>query len=101
LEYKTGFGLLPPVKSTFFKEGDIMTTQHLNHVFEEVKNLTSREKAFVAHCLISSLDAIQDENVYEAWTSLAETRYAELISGQVTGVSWEDIKHNLKTDTKP
>lgn len=78
-----------------------MSTAHLNHVFEEVKNLTSHEKAFVAHCLISSLDANQDENVDETWAKLAEKRFNDLVSGNVKGVSWEDIKNNLNTDAKP
>ena len=62
---------------------------------ENIKALSSDEKALMAHCLISSLDSKQDENVDEAWAKLAEKRYLELESGSVTGVLWADIKKGV------
>jgi hypothetical protein len=62
---------------------------------EEVKFLNADEKALVAHCLISSLETDPDEAVDLAWAELAEKRYAELVSGKVAPVSWEDIKRRI------
>ena len=59
---------------------------------ENIKDLSANEKALMAHCLISSLEVKQDEDVDEAWLKLAEKRYSELESGAVTGVSWEKIR---------
>ncbi len=50
----------------------------------------------LAHCLISSLDGVQDEGVEEAWGQLAEKRFSELASGQVKGLSWDEIKKDIK-----
>ena len=65
-------------------------------VIESTKSLSPKEKALVAHCLISSLESKQDENVDHAWAELAEKRYEELVSGKVKSVSWNDIKKDVK-----
>ena len=69
----------------------------IKQVIEKTKHLSPKERALVAHCLISSLETRQDEGVDQAWADLAEKRYEELISGQVEPVSWEDIKKNVKS----
>lgn len=63
---------------------------------EKIRELSADEKALMAHCLISSLESKQDEEVDEAWAKLAEKRYLELESGAVRGVSWEEIKNVVK-----
>ena len=68
----------------------------VKQVIEDVKDLTAREKALVAHCLISSLETKQDDGVDQLWVDLAEKRYEELISGQVKPTSWENIKKKVK-----
>ncbi len=68
----------------------------MKQVFEKIKELSSEEKALVAHCLISSLETKQDDDVEDAWAELAESRLSELTSGEVEGVSWESIKKNIK-----
>jgi putative addiction module component (TIGR02574 family) len=68
----------------------------LKEVIENIKTLSAEERALVAHCLISSLETQQDENVEEAWAELAEKRYAELVSGEVAPVSWEEVKKEIK-----
>ena len=50
----------------------------------------------VAHCLISSLETRQDEGVDQAWCDLAQKRFAELASGEVNSVPWEEIKKKVK-----
>ena len=69
----------------------------IKQVIENIKKLSADEKALIAHCLISSLETRQDENIEEAWAGLAEKRYAELVSGSVKPVSWEEIKNEIKS----
>ena len=63
---------------------------------KNIRELSTDERALMAHCLISSLESKQDEGVDEAWAKLAENRYLELESGAVNGVSWEEIKYVVK-----
>ncbi len=63
---------------------------------KSIGELSADEKALMAHCLISSLESKQDENVDEAWAKLAEKRYLEIESGAVKGVAWEEIKNIVK-----
>ena len=68
----------------------------LKEVMESARSLTVREKAFMAHCLISSLETKHDEDVDSAWKELAERRCDELLSGKVSGISWEEIKKQIR-----
>ena len=68
----------------------------IKQVIDKTKNLSLRERALVAHCLISSLETKQNEGVDQAWAELAEKRYEALVSGKVEPVSWEDIKKDVK-----
>ncbi len=68
----------------------------MKQVIENIKALSSDEKALIAHCLISSLESKQDDDVEDAWAALAESRFTELASGEVKGVSWESIKKHVK-----
>jgi putative addiction module component (TIGR02574 family) len=70
---------------------------NVKQVIESTIHLNSSEKAMLAHCLISSLETRQDEGVDEAWAELAQKRFAELTSGAVNAVSWEEIKKNIKS----
>ncbi|MGB0495223.1 MAG: addiction module protein [Kangiellaceae bacterium] len=63
---------------------------------KSIDNLSSDEKALIAHCLISSLEAKHDDSVDQAWTELAQRRFSELKSGVVKGVSWSDIRSNIQ-----
>ncbi len=65
-------------------------------VIENIENLSSDEKALVAHCLISSLEVKHDDSVDQAWGALAQQRFTELESGTVQGVSWNEIKNKIK-----
>lgn len=65
-------------------------------VIENIRALSADERALVAHCLISSLESKQDEGVDEAWAELAEKRYLELESGAVNGLSWEEVRNQVK-----
>ena len=65
-------------------------------VIENIENLSSDEKALVAHCLISSLEVKHDDSVDQAWGKLAQQRFTELESGAVKGVTWGEIKNKIK-----
>ena len=65
-------------------------------VIENIENLSSDEKALVAHCLISSLEVKHDDSVDQAWRELAQQRFTELESGAVKGVTWGEIKNKIK-----
>lgn len=65
-------------------------------VIESIKALSANERALVAHCLISSLESKQDEDVDVAWAELAEKRYLEFESGQTTGLSWVEVRDAVK-----
>lgn len=67
-------------------------------ILENIKTLSSHEKATLAHCLISSLDDASEENVDDAWLQIAESRFAQLESGAVKPVNWEEIKLTLKRE---
>ncbi len=64
-------------------------------VIENIENLSSDEKALVAHCLISSLEVKHDDSVDQAWGELVQHRFTELESGAVKGVSWDEIKSKI------
>jgi len=67
----------------------------VQQVIEDVKYLSAQDRALVAHCLITSLEALQEDAVEQAWADLADRRYTELISGTVKPVKWEDIKKQV------
>jgi len=69
---------------------------NINQVLENAQQLSVKERALIAHCLISSLETKQDEGVDQAWAELAELRFQELVSGKVESVSWNDIKKEVK-----
>lgn len=65
-------------------------------VIENIENLSSDEKALVAHCLISSLEIQHDDSVDQAWGEIAQKRYSDMESGVVKGVPWNEIKKKIK-----
>ena len=64
-------------------------------VIQDIGELSSNEKALVAHCLISSLETKHDDSVDVAWGELAEKRFLELESGAIEGVSWDEIRKKV------
>jgi putative addiction module component (TIGR02574 family) len=68
----------------------------IEQVLENLKDLSSNEKAMLAHCLIASLDKDQEEGIEDAWGRLAEQRLQELKSGKVKGMSWDALKEDIR-----
>lgn len=65
-------------------------------IIESIRILSANERALVAHCLISSLESKHDEGVDEAWAELVEKRYLERESEAVNGLSWDEVKNEVK-----
>ncbi len=64
-------------------------------VIQNIGDLSSDEKALVAHCLISSLETRHDDSVDKTWGELANKRLLELESGAVKSISWKEIKKEV------
>jgi putative addiction module component (TIGR02574 family) len=64
-------------------------------LFEEAMRLDPEERATLMRLLIEALDAEAEEGVEDAWRVEIERRMAELDSGAVQAVSWEEVKARL------
>ena len=71
-------------------------SENFKQILENVKQLNPKERALMAHVIISSLDAVVDEEVDLAWGELAEKRYNDLLNGNVKPISWYEIKQGIK-----
>jgi len=68
----------------------------MKQVIEEIKELSAQERALIAHCLISSLENKQDEDVENLWGELAEKRLKAIETGTVQAKSWSEIKKRIR-----
>lgn len=75
-------------------EGKFMS-EALKNLMESIDQLSIKEKALAAHCLLSAMDDRVDDNVEREWLSLAEKRSNELESGKVSPTTWDQIKKKL------
>lgn len=57
--------------------------------------LNQRERAALTGLLIESLEPESEEGVEEAWLAEIERRMAELDSGSVQTISWEELRARL------
>jgi len=64
-------------------------------LFEEAMRLDPAERATLVRLLIDTLDAEADEGAEEAWRAEVEHRIAELDSGAVEAVPWEELRARL------
>jgi putative addiction module component (TIGR02574 family) len=64
-------------------------------LFEEAMRLKPKERAILVRLLIDALDAKSDEGADEAWRVEVERRIAELDSGTVQSVPWEELRAQL------
>jgi putative addiction module component (TIGR02574 family) len=65
-------------------------------LFDEAMRLEPRERASLIRLLIESLDAETDEGVEDAWRIEIERRMAELDSGAVETIPWEEVRARLE-----
>ena len=64
-------------------------------LFEEAMRLDPEERATLMRLLIENLDAESEEGVEDAWRVEIERRIAELDSGSVQTIPWEEIRARL------
>ena len=64
-------------------------------LFEEALRLDPEERATLMRLLIENLDAESEEGVEDAWRVEIERRMAELDSGSVQTISWEELRARL------
>lgn len=67
----------------------------LKVMLKNIEQLTTKEKALAAHCLLTAMDKKIDSDVESEWLKLAEARSAELESGSVKSISWDEIEKDL------
>lgn len=67
----------------------------LKNVMDSIDQLSTKEKALAAHCLLSAMDNKVDDDVEREWRLLAEKRSEELEAGAVIPTTWEKIKQEL------
>jgi hypothetical protein len=77
-----------------FKEYTMTATQNL---LQQALAMPSAERAWLAHCLIASIEQQADENVEAAWLKLAQERAEQIQRGEVQTVTWESIKQNIRS----
>ena len=65
-------------------------------MIDEIEELSQEEKALVAHRLLESLDTQQDQGAEQAWKDLSDQRLQSINSGNVKGISWDEVKQQIK-----
>ena len=64
-------------------------------IAEQIRSLTTEQKAELLRSLIADLDAPDDDEVERAWLEEARRRQRELAEGKVKGVPGERVFENL------
>ena len=64
-------------------------------LFDEAMRLEPQERATLIRLLIEALDADTEEGVEDAWRVEIERRMAELDSGSVETIPWEEVRARL------
>jgi putative addiction module component (TIGR02574 family) len=64
-------------------------------LFRRASDLPESDRALLPGLLIESLEAEPDEDVEHAWLAEVERRVAELESGSVQTIPWEEVKARL------
>jgi putative addiction module component (TIGR02574 family) len=70
-------------------------TRSARELFEEAMRLDAQERATLLRLLIEALDAEAEEGVEDAWRAEIERRMAELDSGSVETIPWEEVRARL------
>lgn len=70
-------------------------TKSARELFDEAMRLNPQERATLMRLLIDSLDAESEEGAEEAWRAEIERRIAELDSGAVEAVPWNELRARL------
>lgn len=68
-------------------------------LFRQASDLDEHDRATLAGLLLESLETEIDDDVEAAWMAEIERRMAEIDSGAVELVPWEEVKARLMGDT--
>lgn len=66
-----------------------------NEIFREAATLPEHDRATLAGLLIESLEGEPDSGVEAAWAVEIQKRVAEVESGAVKTVPWEEVQQRL------
>ena len=64
-------------------------------IFRDAAELSERDRATLAGLLIESLESEPDPEVEAAWAAEIERRVAELDTGAVKTIPWEQVRQRL------
>ncbi len=72
-------------------------TQEAAELLKKALSLPVAERADLAGSLIESLDDTQDEAVAAAWDEEVARRMADMDSGKVKMVPWEEVREEISS----
>lgn len=75
--------------------GRFYTCPYSSELFKHILDLSEKDRAALAGLLISSLEEEPDSDLESIWRLEVEQRVAELDTGEVDTISWEDAKKRL------
>jgi len=75
--------------------GRFYTCPYFSELFKHILDLSEKDRAALAGLLISSLEEEPDSDLESIWRLEVEQRVAELDTGEVDTISWEDAKKRL------
>lgn len=62
--------------------------------------MPAKDRAFIAECLIASLDANTELEVEPAWQQEIQRRVGEIDSGSIVCVPWEQVLERLRQNSR-
>ena len=83
-----------PIKESTRGESESMETSTTD-LFKQALDLDERDRATLAGLLIESLEEEPDEDLEATWRAEVERRVADLESGEIKAVPWEQVKARL------
>ena len=66
-----------------------------NEIFRDAADLPEHDRATLAGLLIESLESEPDPDVEAAWAAEIERRVADLETGAVKTIPWEEVRQRL------
>jgi putative addiction module component (TIGR02574 family) len=71
-------------------------TQESIELLQKALALPEKERAEMASTLIDSLDPVVDENLEQAWQEEIARRLADVESGKVKPVPWDNVRQDAQ-----
>ena len=66
-----------------------------NEIFRDAADLPEHDRATLAGLLIESLESEPDPDIEAAWAAEIERRVADLKTGSVKTIPWEEVRQRL------